>query len=46
MRKKDFIVKTKDGAVVVTEVQAQGGKRMTADAYMRGHAIEKGTVLM
>lgn len=46
VRKKDFIVKTKDGAVVVTEVQAQGGKRMTADAYMRGHAIEKGTVLM
>lgn len=46
VRKKDFIVKTKDSAVVVTEVQAQGGKRMTADAYMRGHAIEKGTVLM
>ena len=46
VRKKDFIVKTKDSAVVVTEVQAQGGKRMTADAYMRGHAIEKGTVLI
>ncbi len=46
VRKKDFIVKTKDSAVVVTEVQAQGGKRMTADAYMRGHVIEKGTVLI
>lgn len=45
VRKKDFLVKTTDGAVVVKEVQAQGGKRMTADAYMRGHTVEKGIVL-
>lgn len=45
VRKKDFVVKTKDGAVAVKEVQAQGGKRMTADAYMRGHAVEKGIML-
>ena len=44
VRKKDFVVKTKKGAVAVKEVQAQGGKKMTADAYMRGHTIEKGVV--
>ena len=41
VRKKDFVVKTKKGAVAVKEVQAQGGKKMTADAYMRGHTILK-----
>lgn len=45
VRKKDFVVKTKDGAVAVKEVQAQGGKKMSADAYMRGHVIEKGIIL-
>ena len=45
VRKKDFVVKAADGAVAVKEVQAQGGKRMTADAYMRGHSIEKGMLL-
>lgn len=45
VRKKDFVVMTVDGAVAVKEVQAQGGKKMTTDAYMRGHAIDKGTIL-
>ena len=45
VRKKDFVVMSGEGAVAVKEVQAQGGKKMTADAYMRGHAIEKGTIL-
>ena len=45
VRKKDFVVKTKKGAVAVKEVQAQGGKKMTADAYMRAHTIEKGIIL-
>ena len=36
---------TADGAVAVKEEQAQGGKKMTTDAYMRGHAIDKGTIL-
>ena len=45
VRKRDFVVMTAKGAVAVKEVQAQGGKRMSADAYMRGHAIEKGTIL-
>lgn len=45
VRKRDFVVMTAEGVVAVKEVQAQGGKRMSADAYMRGHAIEKGTIL-
>ena len=45
VRKRDFVVMTAEGAVAVKEVQAQGGKRMSADAYMRGHAIEKGIIL-
>ena len=45
VRKRDFVVMTAKGAVAVKEVQAQGGKKMSADAYMRGHAIEKGTIL-
>ena len=45
VRKKDFVVMSGEGAVAVKEVQAQGGKKMTSDAYMRGHAIEKGTIL-
>ena len=45
VRKRNFVVMTAEGAVAVKEVQAQGGKRMSADAYMRGHAIEKGTIL-
>ena len=45
VRKKDFVVMSGEGAVAVKEVQAQGGKKMTSDAYMRGHVIEKGTIL-
>ena len=45
VRKRDFVVMTAEGAVAVKEVQAQGGKKMSADAYMRGHAIEKGKIL-
>ena len=46
INKKGFIVKTNDGALLITEIQAKGGKRMTTDAYMRGHEIEKGLVLI
>lgn len=46
VRKKDFVVKTAEGAVIIKEIQAQGGKKMSTDAYMRGHLIEKGTILM
>ena len=34
-----------DGAVEIIELQAEGGKRMAASDYLRGHPIEKGIVL-
>ena len=34
-----------EGALLAKEVQAPGKKRMAADAYLKGHSIEKGTVL-
>lgn len=34
-----------NGAVILTEIQGEGGKRMKSEDYMRGHAIEKGTIL-
>lgn len=43
--KKGFVVKTGDGAILVSEMQAKGGKKMSAADYMRGHSIEKGKIL-
>lgn len=43
--KKGFVVKTGDTSLLVTEIQAKGGKKMAADAYLRGHGITIGEVL-
>mgnify|MGYP000867905932 CR=1 FL=1 len=43
--KKGFVVKCGDGALTITELQATGKKRMSADAYLRGHAIKQGVLL-
>ena len=32
-------VKTGDGAVAITKMQGEGGKRMSAQSYLRGHAV-------
>lgn len=42
---QDFTVACGRGSVRLTEVQAEGGKRMPAKAYLLGHPIKKGTVL-
>ena len=42
---KGIRVKTFDGSIYITELQFSGGKRMSADDYLRGHNIEVGTVL-
>lgn len=44
-KKKGFVVKTGNGAVMVTEIQAKGGKRMNCADYMRGHEVEVGKIL-
>lgn len=43
--KKGFVVKCGDGCLLITEVQARGGKRMMTDAYLRGHAVKEGILL-
>lgn len=43
--KKGFVVKCGDGCLLITEVQARGGKRMMTDAYLRGHAMKGGILL-
>lgn len=43
--KKGFTVKTGDGALLVCEMQAKGGKKMSSADYMRGHSVEKGKIL-
>lgn len=45
IKDKGFIVKTSDGAILITEIQAKGGKRMKSSDYMRGHFIEINQIL-
>lgn len=40
-----IIVACKSGAVKIEKVKFEGKKKMTAEEYLRGHKIEKGTVL-
>lgn len=43
--KDGILIACGKGALLVQELQAPGKKRMSADAYLKGHSIEKGTVL-
>jgi methionyl-tRNA formyltransferase len=41
----EIVVATGDGALSVAELQAAGGKRLGAAAFLAGHALTAGTVL-
>lgn len=43
--KDHFDVLTGDGVLRILELQPEGKKRMTADAYLRGYAMNVGTVI-
>ena len=43
--KKSIGVQTKDGILILREVQLEGKKRMACDAFLRGYPVETGTVL-
>lgn len=43
--KKGLLVACGAGALWLTEIQTAQGKRMAARDYLRGHSIEKGTIL-
>ncbi len=45
VNESDFTVACGEGTIRFTEVQAEGSKRMPAADYLRGHRIEKGTIL-
>ncbi len=40
--KRGLVIACQDGALRITELQAEGGKRMRAPDYFRGHPIEIG----
>lgn len=42
---KTFTVACKEGRFMITELQAEGGKRMKTADYLRGKPIKKGTIL-
>ena len=42
--KQGLLVACGEGALRLTEIQKVGGKRMSACEYLRGHAVEKGTI--
>lgn len=45
IKNKGFVVKTKDGSILITQIQAKGGKKMSTADYMRGHLIQINKVL-
>lgn len=45
LRKDSFVVLTGEGLLVVKELQLEGKKRMTADAFLRGYPLKIGSRL-
>lgn len=43
--KKGFVVACGTNSLLITEIQAKGGKRMKTVDYMRGHSIDNNSVL-
>lgn len=45
VRKDELVVMTGEGLLVITELQLEGKKRMTADAFLRGYTVNTETIL-
>ncbi|MBH1941348.1 methionyl-tRNA formyltransferase [Mobilitalea sibirica] len=45
IRKDAIVVMTGKGALILKELQLEGKKRMSADAFLRGYSLSKGTKL-
>ncbi len=43
--KKSFTIMTSDKALEIMEMQLEGKKRMTTEAFLRGYTLEKGEIL-
>lgn len=42
IKNKGIVIKTSDSAILITHLQAKGGKKMSASDYLRGHTLNKG----
>jgi len=45
LRKDAIVVKTGEGKLVIKELQLEGKKRLSADAFLRGYRLTCGTIL-
>lgn len=45
INKHGFVVQAGDGGLKICELQAQGGKKMDAGAYLRGHQLQLGQMM-
>ncbi|MCI8513282.1 MAG: methionyl-tRNA formyltransferase [Lachnospiraceae bacterium] len=45
VEKDRFLVQTGEGILAVKELQPEGKKRMTAEAFLRGYSLERGMLL-
>ena len=45
LSQKPFIAACGSGALRILELQGEGGKRMSAEDYLRGHPVTEGTIL-
>lgn len=45
IQKDGFVVKAKEGALKIKELQLEGKKRMSSDAFLRGYLLEVHTML-
>lgn len=43
--KTGLIIKTKNTAIYIKEIQQKGGKKMSSNDYLKGHKIEKNIIL-
>lgn len=45
LRRDAIVIMTGKGALAIEELQLEGKKRMTTDAFLRGYPVKKGTIL-
>lgn len=45
VKKDAIVVQTGEGALAITELQLEGKKRMTTEAFLRGYEVNEGTLL-
>lgn len=45
VRKDSLVVQTGNGLLALQEIQLEGKKRMTVDAFLRGYEVKEGTIL-